>query len=491
MVWRAFRSLVLWLQLVIGAVVLVALFALASVLGHNAPADSANAVRAVTLRSVAELSGNALGSSVVGTVRSRSEADVLAEAGGTVKRVNVSLGSSLGGGAVIAELENSSESAAVLQAEGAYDAAVAARSAVSPVDSSASARNTYTSAYATLETSVTTDLDALFGGATPAGPSVKLTTTVTDRDQMSRARQRIDEELATWQKSLASVEANDPATLLTNAKTITADVQALAENLARSANNPGSGATSDQLASLAAARAAINGVAASLSSALATYRSGSTTSTASVDASVKAALGTLRLAQANYEKTVVRAPIAGTVNFLPIRVGDYVTTLMHVATVAQNGALEIVLYVSEDIRAGLTTGAKVTIDDATPGVITQIAPALDPVTKQIELHIAPSGDTSTLVNGQSVRVALPTITAATTTASGPLLLPLSAVKLSAEKRMLFTVGADGHLIALPITVGQVRGDRIEITSDVPADTRIVTDARGLSEGEAVTVTASE
>lgn len=489
--WRLFRGLVLWLQLVIGAVVLVALLALASVVGHGAPSASTASTRSVTLRSVAELSGAASGGSELGTVRSRSEADVLAEAAGTVERVNVTLGSQVGGGAVLAELENDTESAAVLQAEGAYDAAVAARASVSPTDAAATARNAFRSAYSTLDTAVTTYLDTFFGGATPSGPSVKLTTTVTSRDQISRERATIDTELVNWQKALATVDTTDPATLIAQAQSTTADVQALSEELARSANNPGSGATSDQLTALAAARTAINGVSSSLAAALATWRSGSTGTTASVDASVKAALGTLRLAQANYEKTIIRAPIAGTVNFIPIRVGDYVTNLMHVATVAQNGALEVVLYVTEDVREALTTGAKVTISDDIPGVVTQIAPALDPVTKQIEVHVAPAGDTSTLTNGQSVRVALPSLAAASSTQSGPLLLPLSAVKLSAEKRMLFTVNADGRLVAIPVTVGEVRGDRIEVTTDIPADTRIVTDARGLSEGQAVNVAAQE
>jgi hypothetical protein len=38
-----------------------------------------------------------------------------------------------------------------------------------------------------------------------------------------------------------------------------------------------------------------------------------------------------------------------------------------------------------------------------------------------------------------------------------------------------------------VTIGDVRGDRLEVMTDLPDDARIVTDARGLSEGQAVNV----
>ena len=173
-------------------------------------------------------------------------------------------------------------------------------------------------------------------------------------------------------------------------------------------------------------------------------------------------------------------------NFLPIRVGDYVTSFTHVATVARNNALEIVAYVSEDDRDLLAAGTEVTIEDATPGVVTSISPALDPVTKQIEVHIAVEGE-SELVNGQSVRIALPNAVAATLETEGPVLLPLSAVKLRADERIVFTVNEEGRLVAMPVEIGDVRGDRIEIRTPLSAELRIVKDARGLSDGERVRV----
>jgi multidrug efflux pump subunit AcrA (membrane-fusion protein) len=486
--WKRFRVLALWLQGVIVIVILALLFGLFSLLSPKADTAEANSARTVTLRSVTELSGNATGESIIGSVRSRSEAQILAEAGGTVRSLNTTIGAAVPAGFVIAELENDAARASVLQAEGAYDAAIASRSAVSPADVTTNARNAYRSAFTTLDALLENDVDAFFGSYTPTGPRVLLSHLQTDPATLSRKRAALQTTVDAWRKAVPSADTRDSKTLLNEAETIAHSIQALIEDLARSANDSGSGVTDDQMSALTAARSGVNTVLANIASARANERSGSVSSTASVDAGVKSALGMLRLAQANLEKTIIRAPIAGTVNFLPIRVGDYVTAFSHVATVAQNGALEIVTYVSEGTRTNLSAGMKVTLEDDATGVITAISPALDPVTKQIEVRIAVNGTTA-LVNGQSVRIQLPSsaVVAAPEKTAGPVLLPLAAVKLAATSRVVFTVGTDGRLVAVPVTIGDVRGERIEITSDLSTDARIVTDARGLSEGQQVTI----
>src|SRR5690606_25450209 len=59
------------------------------------------------------------------------------------------------------------------------------------------------------------------------------------------------------------------------------------------------------------------------------------------DAQVKQALGTLRAAQAQYAKTIIRTPIAGTVNRIDVKAGDFVTAFTPIATIANNNALTI------------------------------------------------------------------------------------------------------------------------------------------------------
>jgi len=485
--WRKFRSLRPILQIIIAILVTVLLFAFFMALGAQGKDAATAPQRTVTLQTLGNLSGGQASSTVLGSVRSVTEAKILAQAGGTVVGVNTALGRQVPGGFIVAELENAAQRAAVLQAEGAYDAAVASRSAVSPVDSATAAINAYQSAFTTLDTTLENDVDTFFGNPTPVGPDLLINPTGSDTAALPRARAELSRLMNLWSENLTDASRRDPGNLLDEADGNARAIQIFIDQLADAANRTDSRATEEQIAALAAARASINGTVATLASARAAYRSGSTSSTASVDAGVKSALGNLRLAQSNLEKTFVRAPIAGTVNFLPIRVGDYVTPLQHVSTVAQNGALEAVAYVSEDTQNGLSIGMAVTVEEAA-GIITSIAPALDPVTRQIEIRIAVDQG-SNLVNGQAVHIGLPeSIVPSDTvaTASGIRLLPLTSVKLAAGARVLFMVN-ESRLVAVPVEIGDVLGDRLEVMTDLPDDARIVTDARGLSEGQAVEI----
>jgi multidrug resistance efflux pump len=215
---------------------------------------------------------------------------------------------------------------------------------------------------------------------------------------------------------------------------------------------------------------------------------------------VEQALGGLRSAQAAYEKTVIRAPIAGTVNFLDVHLGDFISMNQHVATVAHNNTLEVVMYLSQDNRNRLAVGNTLMINGSYKGVVTTIAPALDPTTKEIEVDVAIDSGAD-LVNGQSVQVALPTpaasVTASKTAASATAAsstpdteVPITAVKLLPNERDVFSVDATGHLVAHAVTIGEVIGENIQLLTPLDPSLEIVTDARGLSAGDAVQIASS-
>lgn len=506
--WRRFRSLPRWQQIV-GVLLLLALLVGALVLLNSGKEEeSAAKGRIVALASVGELSGTGGSVDLIGTVRSVTEANILAQNGGTVRSVRTRLGAKVPAGFIIAELENAAERAVVLQAEGVYEGALAARSITisqggnteqSFVEAARTVRTAYRTAYTSIDTTFSNDVDDFF-----TGPRSSPTSLVNDSAyNLSERRAALNTAIQAWRYSLNTIETSDPEDLIAKAEATTRAASDFLIDLALVANRGGSNATAAQQTSLATARSTVNTVLATLSTQREDYLAKKTAAdvakrqtvstggrSATSDASVKQALGALRGAQAALEKTFVRAPIGGQVNFLPIRVGDYVTGLQHVATVAQNGALEIVAYVSEDNRDLLVAGGRVVIDTKYEGIITSVAPALDPTTKQIEVHIAVTG-ASELVNGQSVHIALPDLAPReeTVVVEGPVLLPLASVKLRAGDRIVFSVGADNRLIANAVEVGEVRGDRIEIKTPLPKELRIVADARGLAEGEQVQVTS--
>lgn len=489
--WKRYRALPRWQQ-ILGALILAGLvIGMIVLMNQGAAEDGGPEGRFVTLASIGELSGTGGNVDLIGTVRSVTEANILAQSGGTVRSVRTRLGANVPAGYIIAELENAAERAAVLQAEGSYDAAIAARNAQSLPDTQDAARDAYRSAFTTLDTTLENEVDTFFGGPTPTGPNLLIYPDAEEANRLSRERARIDDLMRSFEANQATANTRSPQALLDEAESIARQVQTFLNQLADAANQRNSRVTATQTAALASARTDVNGVLSSIAAARTTLRSGTVSVTASADASIKQALGALRGAQANLERTVVRAPIGGQVNFLPIRVGDYVTNLQHVATVAQNGALEIVAYVSEDNRDLLVAGGRVVVENEYEGVITSVAPALDPTTKQIEVHVAVTG-ASELVNGQSVHIALPDLAPREETVAeeGPVLLPLASVKLRAGDRIVFSVGEDSRLIAHAVEVGEVRGDRIEIRTQLSKELRIVADARGLSEGELVQVASA-
>ena len=109
------------------ALFLVTIAILAFVIGNRGTEEEATDIttRTVFVDDVASLQSNS-SFSIVGTVASQSQAKLQAESSGRVTSVTVSLGDTVRAGQVIATLENAAEYASVLQAEGAYDAAVAA-----------------------------------------------------------------------------------------------------------------------------------------------------------------------------------------------------------------------------------------------------------------------------------------------------------------------------------------------------------------------------
>jgi multidrug resistance efflux pump len=240
--------------------------------------------------------------------------------------------------------------------------------------------------------------------------------------------------------------------------------------------------------SLISTRASIDGALSNLEAAKDGVRraelSASGGQVSASDAQVKIALGSLQAAQANYQKTIVRTPISGVVNALYLKTGDYASQGQQAAIVANNNGLQIKTFVNEIDSANLTVGDTVTIEGGSAGVITAKAAALDPSNGKVAVVVGVNAD-SDLVNGATVKITFSQIS--TTNVSDKILVPLSALKITADSTSVFTVSDENKLVAVPTEKGQLYGETIEILSGITKDTRIVTDARGLKEGQLVTI----
>jgi RND family efflux transporter MFP subunit len=486
--------------------VLILIVAASTILRNSSVTTAApqDTTKSIEVDSVANLSQGGTSLSVAGTVESQTEATVRAEKSGEVTAVYRALGDTVSAGTVIAEIENDSERAAVLQAQGAVQAATAGSnvSQTTLQGAQGSAVTALLSAYAAIENAIRTDIDPMFSNAEGAQPTFNV--------QSSDSQSKIDAQnkRALLGPTLARVQAR--ATTLSNSDDLAAELTKTESDLRTAkdfldtviaALNAGIATAGVSDSTIAAYKATANGARASVTSSLSAISAarqslqtaaqnaadGSGAASAS-QAALTQAQGALAAARANLEKSIIRAPISGTINSLSLKLGDFIQMTSPVLTVANNRALEVIAYITASDAPRIAVGDKATVEGGVEGTITRIAPALDPLTKKIEVRIGLPSGVSTLVNGQSVVVDFEK--AASTPGkpiSGPITIPITALKIGSDNIVVFTVDDQSMLVPHEVTLGTLMGDRVEIKSGVTPDMQIVTDARGLQPGEKVIV----
>lgn len=447
----------------------------------------------VTVSSISAL-GSESSFTVTGTVSAISEARLETETGGRITTVSVKLGDTVRSGQVLATIENASERAALLQAEGAYDAAVASNQQGTTALGTAedNARNAYRDAFTASDTVVRGLIEELFSNPREANPSFRM-----DGNGQAPALNdklvSIETMLTNWSVT-ATNPSGDASKLLneaeTNVRTISDFVATL--SLIVSEEEPNIVFTETDLAlyktRFAGARASLDATLSSLSVARSNYEqsviAASNTRPSLGDAQIKSALGTLRAAQANYEKTLVRTPISGVVNAIYIKAGEYASPSTPAVIVANNNALIIQVMLGATDADMIEIGEEVTINETTLGIVTEIAPAVDPVSGKKEVKITASDDAA-LTNGSTVSVAFMRNTEQSE--NNVITVPLAALKITASGPIAFSVSAENTLTTNPVVLGPILGDMVVVEEGLTKDSVIVIDARGLQEGEKVEV----
>lgn len=486
----------------------------------------------VSVASVAAISQDTAPLLLLGEVRSVSQAELRAQKSGKVTQVYVRAGQYVPAGAVLAEIENAGERAAVLSAQGTVAAAQAqldrvragdrgedkasataqAQSALVGLESAKNnARSTYSQAYTLAQDALYAQADDFFTNTYTVRPSFRVNSASYDeRSILEKERVEIGYLLTQW-KEAAQVTIPDSA-IDTRLQTAERDLERIknfmntissyvseqeltddftsADKTAQEAKILGARASIDS--ARGAIQGARTGLAAALSAAQVTSLNESKSVTgarpediASAEAGVTQARGALLSAQALLENSLLRTPIAGTVSTLNVARGDFVSGQDTLAVVANPGAQEIEVFVSAVARERITVGQPVLVAGVHQGIVTSAAPGLDPITKKARVTAALTAKTS-MVQGAFVELAFTGTSTAVTASSTDFRIPLSAIKVLPTGLAVFSVNEQGALVAHPIEEGTIVGDRM-IVRDVAPDLLIVTDVRGLKEGEVVEI----
>ena len=529
-------------RIAFGIIIVFLVFAIIrGALGGGDAVDPAVAERQVRVALAGESTRASAPLTATGEVRSEVQGDLRAQRAGIVTTVNRDVGERVPAGTIIATIENASERARVAQARAGVAQAQASLDKVAGgtreeqlavlrattanaeralTEAMVGVRNTLRSAYTTTNTTFPGGVDALFIDADSANPQLRFTTTNgTDANAAEHGRFVLQ---ATIERHARGVSLTlDTAPALRDELNAVEDefvaFNALLDDLVTAADGAvvestvtratitqyqtsAQSARSQVLAtltSLSSARAALNNAENAVVVAQENETQGITGAQeediALAQAQLDAAQATLAQSIASLEDTRIRAPVTGVLTRLTVAPGDFVSSFQDVGLVANDAALAVEVFLAPAIAARVETGASVLVDGRYEAVVTSIAPGLDPVRRQIEVQVALIDEAALLPHGSRTTVTFTQTTADTAGSSDEgeadaaraLRIPITALKFIGNDSFVFTVSEEGALVALPVVLGDIVLGTVTIQEGITTQTRIVLDARGLSEGDSV------
>lgn len=209
-----------------------------------------------------------------------------------------------------------------------------------------------------------------------------------------------------------------------------------------------------------------------------------------VEAQLDAARAQLAMSSEQADATTIRSPITGVVSVRSVGNGDVVNVGSPLFTVIEPSSLRLEGTVPAEELGQIKRGAKVVFevrgfeDRKVEGELTQIAPALDPATRQVQVIVTIPNPGGELVAGLFAegRVVYEEREA--------LLLPASAVReVAGQTKALRVNGAAVELVDIAVGARQRELEQVEIVSGLNAGDVVVLAALELDKGAKVQMAA--
>lgn len=135
----------------------------------------------------------------------------------------------------------------------------------------------------------------------------------------------------------------------------------------------------------------------------------------------------------------------------------------------------------QQVHVGQKVQVRAGMNDAVPGVVSRIAPAVDTSTRNGYVYVG-------LNENKSLRAGVFTQGEFEVGRSNALTLPQSAVVVRDGYSYVYRVGKDGRVAQVKVAVGRRQVDRIEITSGIAMDATVVASGTGfLNDGDLVRI----
>jgi HlyD family secretion protein len=192
-----------------------------------------------------------------------------------------------------------------------------------------------------------------------------------------------------------------------------------------------------------------------------------------LQARLRAAQATLRLARAELQNAVITAPITGIVSYRHVDLGAYITDRTSLVTIVDMDTVKIRVPISERdigrLRPGLSAHIRVDAypQDIFEGTIQRISPTIDLTSRSGEVEIAVGNPDYRLKPGMFAKVTL-----ILEQKHNVMVIPRAALRMDDKGPVVFVV-QDGTALLRQVTIGLQNDTRVEILDALTPGAEIV------------------
>jgi RND family efflux transporter MFP subunit len=332
--------------------------------------------------------------------------------------------------------------------------------------------------------------------AAVAKPTLTVTTAVPERASLS-IRLAANGNIAAWQE--ASIGAEAAGQRLTEVRVDVGSRVKRGQVLATFATDTLGAEAAQTRAAVAEAEAALSEAAANAERARTLQASGALSASQinqyltvekTAQARLQAARANAQAQQARLNQSQVRAPDDGIISARNATVGAVVGSGTELFRLIRRGRLEWRAEVTSAELGRITAGTRATVTAASgaqlEGRVRMIGPTVDPQTRAALVYVdltplpgpfAGSARAGMFARGEFDLGATPALT-----------VPQPAVLVREGFSYVYRVDPDNRVSQVRVQTGRMVGDRVEITSGLPSDARVVASGAGfLNEGDLVRV----
>lgn len=486
-----------------GAVIAIALIAIiimviaGRVASRENVAESDVNVKQVSLVDVSTFRDDLSTVSVDGVIESVSQADVKSSVSAPITREYLKVGDSVSAGQTIVEFQNADIRAQLEQARA--NLALAKGQFTSGDVSIDAARKAaidkIRDAYTKTDDVVNAQIGQFLYNGNPNNNQLQsFVTDPTLGNNLNIGWGAVQDSLRQWNMSISSLTDSSPQADVDAAIVVSQKSLSVASNflttLSDALNNATKSASQSNAALISGWKTVASNARASVNASISALTT-SGSSLVSNQAQISAAEAGVKNLEAQLAKTVISSPISGKIAALPLRTGEFATVGQLITTVVGPGGLQVKAYASSEDLDRITKGAPALIQGTASGTVTAVAPSVNQLNKKVEVTIVISPDQKTdLVVGQSVQAKItapknPAVQSASAARAAFYILPIQNVKIIPGAAYVYTLDADSKVVKNPVTLGEVKGDFVEIKSGITEGMKIVSPVYELDEGQVV------